>query len=334
MSKKILKTAKNKTKGFFSLLVESITYKVVIFAIFAVYLVYSFAVYRSSIQSQINKNTKAHLSEIVNESLEKVHIKINDEFIVAHTMTGFYGEDIELSITEKLLKDAMEKHPFEGILILDKDKQSVLSVGNVSTFEDDTFIDKAMDGKDSISKIYSMNDAEYISLAVPIFSQETQEVSNIMICTYGIQELTGILDTSTFEQIGTTFISQEDGTLVARPKAVKKNTNLYDLLNTLDINNTTSIQKLKKYLKNGSSGILTYGKSSKKIYVCYNVIPDTEWYSVSVVSASAIEPIVKRLSNLSYNYAVQLGIVIVIYMMIILGIDMNVLRKKKLENLQ
>ena len=308
MSKKILKTAKNKTKGFFSLLVESITYKVVIFAIFAVYLVYSFAVYRSSIQSQINKNTKAHLSEIVNESLEKVHIKINDEFIVAHTMTGFYGEDIELSITEKLLKDAMEKHPFEGILILDKDKQSVLSVGNVSTFEDDTFIDKAMDGKDSISKIYSMNDAEYISLAVPIFSQETQEVSNIMICTYGIQELTGILDTSTFEQIGTTF--------------------------TLDINNTTSIQKLKKYLKNGSSGILTYGKSSKKIYVCYNVIPDTEWYSVSVVSASAIEPIVKRLSNLSYNYAVQLGIVIVIYMMIILGIDMNVLRKKKLENLQ
>ena len=78
MSKKILKTAKNKTKGFFSLLVESITYKVVIFAIFAVYLVYSFAVYRSSIQSQINKNTKAHLSEIVNESLEKVHIKIND----------------------------------------------------------------------------------------------------------------------------------------------------------------------------------------------------------------------------------------------------------------
>ena len=28
MSKKILKTAKNKTKGFFSLLVESITYKV------------------------------------------------------------------------------------------------------------------------------------------------------------------------------------------------------------------------------------------------------------------------------------------------------------------
>ena len=250
MSKKILKTAKNKTKGFFSLLVESITYKVVIFAIFAVYLVYSFAVYRSSIQSQINKNTKAHLSEIVNESLEKVHIKINDEFIVAHTMTGFYGEDIELSITEKLLKDAMEKHPFEGILILDKDKQSVLSVGNVSTFEDDTFIDKAMDGKDSISKIYSMNDAEYISLAVPILSQETQEVSNIMICTYGIQELTGILDTSTFEQIGTTFISQEDGTLVARPKAVKKNTNLYDLLNTLDINNTTSIQKLKKYLKN------------------------------------------------------------------------------------
>ena len=118
----------------------------------------------------------------MNESLEKVHIKINDEFIVAHTMTGFYGEDIELSITEKLLKDAMEKHPFEGILILDKDKQSVLSVGNVSTFEDDTFIDKAMDGKDSISKIYSMNDAEYISLAVPIFSQETQEVSNIMIC--------------------------------------------------------------------------------------------------------------------------------------------------------
>ncbi len=324
-----LKTAKAKTTSFFKLLVESITYKLVIFAILAVYLVYSFSAFRTSVQKQINKNTKAHLSEIVNESLEKVHIKINDEFIVVHTMTQFYDNDIDLELTKKMLTDTLHRHSFEGISIVDTEKKEVLSVGNTSEFDNDKFIDKALSGKDSVSQIYSINDtAEYISLAVPVWDTNSDTVVGAMICNYGIEALTGILDTSTFEQIGTTFISQEDGTLVARPKAVKKNTNLYSLLNTLDINNTKSVKQLQKYLKNGSSGILTYGKGTKKIYICYNVIPDTDWYSVSIVSASTIEPIVKKLSNLSYSFAIELGVVIGIYMIIILGIDMAVLHKK------
>ena len=332
------KKEKNKIKNlkrgivdFSKLLWECITYKMIFLIIAVVFVVYAFSIFRGSVQKQINKNTESYLSSMVSESLEKIHLKINDEFTVLRTIALFYdGEDeIDIETTESMMQDLMDSHSFVGIRILDKNMQQIFALGTNLQESTDEFLDTAIQGNQSISSISvdEENDIEYISLAVPIFHEE--EIIGVLACNYDIDEFTKIIDTSSFEQLGTTFISQEDGILVSRPESVGKNTNLFVLLDSININNEKSIKKLKKSITNGQSGIITYGEGKHKRYICYDVVPDTEWYAVSIVSANAIEPVAKKVSSLAMQFAYESSFVFVVYILVTLGIDIRIAKKKQ-----
>ena len=67
-------------------------------------------------------------------------------------------------------------------------------------------------------------------------SKNYANIAGVLICSYNIEQFTNIIDTSTIEQIGTTIISQEDGTLVSRPESVNS-TNLFTFLDSINIKN-------------------------------------------------------------------------------------------------
>lgn len=325
-----LKNARKKTAKFIKLLIECITYKVVLFILMMLYVMYVFNGYKTNVQKQINKNTEEHLTTLVKESLEKINIKINDEYIVMNTIAQYYGDDIDKEITKQIFDNSLEGHSFEGITLIDNTGNQIVSAG-VNGNLDEEFIRETLAGKNSISNIYSVNEKdEFLSLGVPIRNDEN-EVKDILVCNYNIKTLTEILDTSTFGKLGTTFIAQEDGTLVARPEAVNKNTNLFKLLDSINDDDNESIVKLKKYIKNGQSGVITYGKGKKKTYMCYNVVPETNWYSVSIVSANTIEPVAKNVSNLAMDFLIDMGVIVMVYVVVTLAIDMTILKKKKID---
>ena len=106
---------------------------------------------------------------------------------------------------------------------------------------------------------------------------------------------------------------------------------MFKLLDSINDDDNESIVKLKKYIKNGQSGVITYGKGKKKTYMCYNVVPETNWYSVSIVSANTIEPVAKNVSNLAMDFLIDMGVIVMVYVVVTLAIDMTILKKKKID---
>lgn len=318
---------------FSKLLWTCITYKFILLIIAALYIAYSFTGFKSDVQKQINKNTEVYLTSMVSESLEKIRLKINDEYNVLKTLSLLYDEndEIDIDMTSNLLEKALNAHEFVGLSLVSANKDEVLTIGDSVSYDHNEFLDNILNGNNGVSTIIAdeKNNVEYICLGVPVYKND--KIVGALICDYDIQEFTEIIDTSSFEKLGTTFISQEDGILVARPDAVGKNTNLFVLLDSINIKNEKSIAKLKKQIKNGRSGIITYGSGKHKRYICYDIVPDTNWYSVSIVSANTIEPVAKKVSSYAYSFAYTLSVVFIIYILITMTMDIKIAKKKKMS---
>lgn len=318
---------------FSKLLWTCITYKFILLIIAALYIAYSFTGFKSDVQKQINKNTKVYLTSMVSESLEKIRLKINDEYNVLKTLSLLYDEndEIDIDMTSNLLEKALNAHEFVGLSLVSANKDEVFTIGDSVSYDHNEFLDNILNGNNGVSTIIAdeKNNVEYICLGVPVYKND--KIVGALICNYDIQEFTEIIDTSSFEKLGTTFISQEDGILVARPDAVGKNTNLFVLLDSINIKNEKSIAKLKKQIKNGRSGIITYGSGKHKRYICYDIVPDTNWYSVSIVSANTIEPVAKKVSSYAYSFAYTLSVVFIIYILITMTMDIKIAKKKKMS---
>lgn len=328
-----IKKLKRKIIGFSKLLIACLTYKIFLLIIAVCICLGIFSNYKSDVQKKINSSAKKNVTSLVNESLEKINLKINDEFTVLNTLAVIYNcnEEENISEIEKYYTEILDVHSFVGINLLTKDKESIVSLGTNIGFESETFYNEILKGKKSVSTAIfdEENKEEYIYLGVPVY--ENDEVIGILSCNYKIDDITEIIDTSSFGKYGTTFISQEDGVLVARPENVKNNTNLFELLDTIDIDNDDSIKKLKKNIMKGNSGIITYGKGNHKRYICYDVIPDTEWYAVSIVSADVINPLADKVAKLAMSLSMNISFIFIIYIIITLGIDISMLRKKRRE---
>lgn len=315
---------------FSKLLWACITWKLILLIVAAAFVGHFFLNFKSSVQKQINKSTRNYLSSMVTESLEKMRLKINDEYSVISTLALLFDDNDEIGIdnASEILEKEMDAHDFVGIDLIAKDSSKILSVG-ASVMYDEDFIGSILSGSRAISTIIvdDKKGAEYICMGVPVYMNG--RVNGALICEYDIKEFSEIIDTSLFGKVGTTFISQEDGILVLRPESAGGGNNLFVLLDSINIDNEKSIKKLKKSIKNGQSGVITYGSGKHKRYICYDIVPDTDWYSVSIVSSDAIEPITKKVSTLAFNFALKISIIFVLYVIIVLTIDIRMAKRKR-----
>lgn len=315
---------------FSKLLWACITWKLILLIAAAIIVAHFFISFKASVQRQINKSTENYLSSMVTESLEKMRLKINDEYSVITTLALLFNdnENIDIENTNDVLNKAMEAHEFVGIDLISNDNSQIISIGD-SVMYDEEFIAALLSGNQAISTIVvdEKKGAEYICMGVPIYNNGG--VNGAIICEYDIKEFTEIIDTSLFGQVGTTFISQEDGILVLRPESIGDNNNLFVLLDSINIDNKKSITKLKKSIKNGQSGIITYGSGKHKRYICYDIVPDTNWYAVSIVSSDAIEPITKKVSSLAFKLALKISIIFALYVITVLTMDIKMAKRKR-----
>lgn len=311
--------------------ISKITYKMVMMVIGIVLVVIAYTSFKVSINNQINDNTKVYLSSVLDESLDRVGIKVNEEINILKTIAAIFNneEDLNGEGTNQHLTEQLKLHGFLGIHLVDKTGKTITSIGYTSTGAAMDYMKQCEEKGYCISSvIWNENDKEeYIDLSVPLYYQN--ENIGILVCSYDMNEFTEIIDSSYFEKIGTTFISQEDGTLISRPESVGNNTNLFKMLDSINTYNEKSIRKLKNSIQNGESGIITYGNGKYKRYICYKVIPETSWYSVSIISSSAIEPLAKKISKLSMVLAMEIAAICALYISIIVIVEYKRFKTEK-----
>lgn len=329
-------TLKNKLLTLKKYIVNSIktlytmvTYKAIMLIPCIILVAIFFNIYRYDVEKQINENTKTYLSSVVNESLDRISLKMEEEFKLLKTIALYFNHVNNLNDENviEILQEQMDKNSFVGVQIIGSDSLVKIAIGkNSNSISKELISETLKEGKYISSIIFDeVTSKEYIELAVPLCYNN--EPIAILVSYYEIDEFTNVIDTSYFQQLGTTFIAQEDGILVSRPESVGKNTNLFTLLDSININNEKSIKKLKNNIKNGESGIISYSTGKHKRYICYSQIPDSKWYSVSIVSGNAIEPLAKKVSKLAIALIMEIISVFVLYIFVIICIEFHFKKK-------
>lgn len=295
--------------------VKHITYRMVLMILCVVLCLIAFSMFQTNVNYKINKNTEAYVTSILDEGLDRVSLKIDEEIAILKTIAvSIQGKD-ENTIRNQLLAQ-IELHGFFGIHVVDDEGIVQYTYGNSCAETVKDYISTCQKKGHYISDVMINrgNEKEYLDLAVPV------NKDYILVCSYDLKEFTDIIERSHFEQMGTIFISQEDGTLIARPESAGKNRNLFALLDSINTYNEKTIIKLKNSIQNKESGIITYGTGEYKRYISYKVIPETSWYAVAFISSSAIEPLAKSVSKHASALAIEIIAIFITYMVIVISV--------------
>lgn len=295
--------------------IRHITYRMVLMVLCVVLALIAFSMFQTNINYKINQNTESYLTSILNEGLNRVSLKIDEEIAILQTIAVSIQEEDENTVRNHMLNQ-IELHGFFGIHVVNAVGDVLYTYGNSFSGVSEACINGCNKKGYYISDVMinQGNNKEYLDLAVPI----TNEM--YLVCSYDLKEFTDIIESSHFEQMGTIFISQEDGTLIARPESVGGNRNLFELLDSINTYNEKTILKLKNSIHNKESGTITYGTGEYKRYISYKVIPETSWYAVAFISSSAIEPLAKSVSKLANVLAIEIIAIFICYMVIVISV--------------
>lgn len=298
-------------------MLKKVNMEILFLVIIIVIVSFSFKMYKAQIERTVNKNTTLLLQEIIDESIDDISIKVNDTFIKMEAMSAFIGQYDDIQCDEVI--DALGKQDEQDLKIfsgtIKQDGHGVTAEGaDFQADFEDWYFEEALSGERSISGVLSSEkyDGEYIILAVPVVHGD--EISGVLQCAYDINMFTGLMGDTSIGKKGTTFIAQNDGKLVSRPESVGNYDNLFELLDSFS-NNQSTIQKLKKQIQNGESGILTLNTGKYKRYVCYSTVPSTDWYAVSIVSSGALEDVTDKITNYALMLSVGITVAFSLYIL-------------------
>lgn len=321
-------------KKMFKKLIKKINMELFLLIIIIIVVSLSYGIYKEHVKKIVNKNTTDLLHEIINESIDDISIKIEDNFVKLEAMSDFIGQydDIQNESVLRALKMQSDDElmRYSGVIRLD----GLGVTANGDTFQadfEDWYFEEALTGKRSISEVLTSDEysGEYLLLAVPIFQDGS--VAGVLQCAYDIEEFTGIIGDTTIGKKGTTFIAQNDGTLVSRPVSVGNYTNLFDLLNKFS-DDEAVVRNLKNKILNRDSAIITLNSGKFKRYVCFSTIPSTNWYAVSVVTSTAVndgtDDIIDAALMLSTGVTVVFSIFI-LYWFIVHYLNVRAMRMKE-----
>lgn len=294
---------------------EKLDFKYILLFLIIGFIIIVFSEVEIEIKHLVNSNTSKMLEDIHDESLNNISIKLEDNFAKLEAMSSFIGqyEDIQCDDVMDALKTQLSEDtlPISGVIKLDG--YGITADGNEFQADyEDFYFEEALSGERSNSGVLH-NDTtgvDYIIMAVPIRQDDT--IAGVLQCAYDIKSFTDIIDKTNISSKGTTFIAQSDGTLVSRPAAIGKYTNMYNIIDKFG-DDASKINKFKNRIKNKESGIATFNSGKHKKYVCYSSIPSTDWYSITIVSANVVERVTNRINDLALMMSTGITVVFMLY---------------------
>lgn len=285
--------------------------------------------YRAKILKIQDKYVNTYMKDLMSEANYKVGLKINEKFSLLETV----GKCIEKNGIDR------EEKVKDLLAVLDNNKDTSFSFlafpdGTVfgetdiaPDYVSEEYFVKAIQGERRISDVYESNSSECVIFAVPVYRDG--KVAATLQCGYNISVFADLIEQSAFNAKGSTFVAQNDGLLITRPDSIGDTANLFKLLDNITPSAEKTIDRLKTNLEVGNSGILQYKSGKHKRYICYSGIPECDWYSVTIVSASAIEPQTEKIIKENTWLSIEIIVGFVIFLAIYIGSNWYVSKKKK-----
>lgn len=283
---------------------------IVIAAVIVINIV-AFCLYISNINKNIESQTEAHLTEIMEEASTCVELKM-DETIHELEMTAFYigmSENYEEEGILNNISRMTKKAGFEKFDIVDAQGHGMESAGN-KDYSDTKLFQKVMGGNLYIIDYKDENNVTAgVRFAVPVTDEEGL-VKGAYVVECNLDDFTSFLDLDSVSTKGKAFIIKSDGTVLSR-KSGSSIRDVNDILNDDD-----NVKTLKNYMKSKKSGVIGFlTEKNAKRYICYSKTDFNSWEIIIVISSASVEA---NVGDVTRNF-VFLGIVIAVMLIVLIG---------------
>lgn len=266
----------------------------------------AFGSYISNVKTNLGEQTDSHIDDIMDEAVECVNIKLEEQLNMMKTLTMFAGSlyqgnnDKLLSIFEEF-KDEREMEVLEVVSI-----EGSGELSGVDYSEDDFYLE-ALEGKTVMKEKVDEDGLSAIYLASPIyFSEESDAPDKILISRVGISKFSDYINISSVNNNGKVFVVEKDGTLISKSNELKSVSGIDEILPE---------SKYEKLLINSmrsrNSGIIKYEGQTSDKYLAYSKLDYNKWYIVCIISSLSVEANISDVTNDVIYLGIEMAVMLI-----------------------
>lgn len=297
--------------------------------------VVAFALYSHKLKDELRELVRNTLKEVSNQNVLVMQKEIEGDLAALDEIAERISEMGETDEEEILdvLRRIEERYSFKRFGFCRADGILHTTVDEMADVSERAYFKASMQGESYISDplIDLMDGEEIIVFSAPIKSDG--EVIGVLCAPYRMDSLKEILEVSSFEGEGYTYVVERDGDKIVdstHPTSFQNMTNVFKSMTEADERNSQAVEELRLLLNNGETGyVIFYNKVGKYMYATPLNIKD--WFLIDVVPVDFMENTSNYIIHRTYLMCGILAVVCAVIAFLIMNEERR--KKQRIQNL-
>lgn len=295
----------------------------------------AFMWYSHKLKDELRGLVRNTLKEVSNQNVLVMQKEIEGDLAALEEIAeriSAMGETDEGEILD-VLRRIEERYSFKRFGFCRADGIVHTTVDEMADVSEREYFRASMQGESYISDplIDIMDGEEIIVFSAPIKSDG--EVIGVLCAPYRMDGLKEILEVSSFEGEGYTYVIERDGDKIVdstHPTSFRNMTNIFKSMTEADERNYQAVEDLKLLLDAGQTGyVIFYNKVDKYMYATPLGIKD--WFLIDVVPVDFMENTSNYIINRTYIMCGILAVVCAVIAFLIMNEERR--KKQRIQNL-
>lgn len=295
----------------------------------------AFMWYSHKLKDELRGLVRNTLKEVSNQNVLVMQKEIEGDLAALEEIAeriSAMGETDEGEILD-VLRRIEERYSFKRFGFCRADGIVHTTVDEMADVSEREYFRASMQGESYISDplIDIMDGEEIIVFSAPIKSDG--EVIGVLCAPYRMDGLKEILEVSSFDGEGYTYVIERDGDKIVdstHPTSFRNMTNIFKSMTEADERNDQAVEDLKLLLDAGQTGyVIFYNKVGKYMYATPLGIKD--WFLIDVVPVDFMENTSNYIINRTYIMCGILAVVCAVIAFLIMSEERR--KKQRIQNL-
>lgn len=232
------------------------------------------SLYTNNLSAKLYNETDGYLNDITVQTARAIKNRINENITQLNTISlMFKQEDIQKENLIDFLNQLAKRDGVKRYGIADLDGNAVTSDSKTFNIADRQYFQTSLQGKHVTSDtIVDYTDGESINVySVPIYNAQ-EEITGVLFATFYTEKFSSILSSASYNDVGYSFIFNEQGDVVICSKEIE-GFDTVSKLNGVDLDE----------IKSSKNGIIKFsGENDRLNYFIYAPIKESNWLVASV----------------------------------------------------
>lgn len=281
--------------------------------------------FKFKLDNKLKETTHTYLSEFTEHNIINLKTKLSGQFDMLESIANFIGNlnNINDEIVIDLMDSSVKRSSLTSMTVSTLDGKSYSNDGIVSNIQDRDYFKKAKNGERNISEPLksTINKKEIIVLSAPIYKDG--KIVGVLSGIYDSTKLNELLGLSAFDEEADVFVAKKNGDIVAQNTNSKMISCIFKLFNKDNCNEVDCIKTIKENMKNDKPGYSNYNLDNEKFMLNYRPLGINDWYVFSVVPNEIVSIQSENISYDVYVFALEILLVILIFIVYIAHIINN-----------